>query len=87
MPNELRKVVPVLPVADPAALGSEVVLVPPLKLGLREQRQVAGCLAADQVLAHGDQRIAAFRAKRRDDVNRPGAPIEARQNRALDLEG
>ena len=54
-PDELRKFPPVLVVSGPAALGGEVVLVPPLQLGLRGQRQLAGCLAADQVAAHGDE--------------------------------
>ena len=81
-PDQLGEVAPVLVVAGPAAVGGEVVLVPPLELGLRRQRQLAGFLAADQVAAHGDKPVAAFGPKRRDDVGRPGTPVEAGDNRA-----
>ena len=77
LPDELRKVVPVLVVAGAAAFGGEIVLIPPLELRLRRQRHLAGFLAADQVAAHGDQRLAALRPERRDDIGRPRAPIEA----------
>ena len=54
VPNELRKVVPVFVVALLAAFGGKIKLVPPFKLGLRWQWNLARCLAADQVAADGD---------------------------------
>ena len=56
-PDELREVAPVLVVTGPAALGGEVVLVPPLELGLGRQRHLAGLLAADQVAADRDEPV------------------------------
>src|SRR3712207_734946 len=38
LPDELGKVVPVFVVADPAAFGGKVILVPPLELSLWRQR-------------------------------------------------
>jgi hypothetical protein len=78
--------VPVFVVADPAAFGGEIILVPPLKLGLRRQRRLAGFLAADQIAAHGDERLAAFRPQRRHDVGRPCSPIKTGDGRLLDFE-
>ena len=82
----LAKVVPVFLVAGAAALGGEIKLVPPFELGLRRQRHLAGFLAADQIAAHGDHGLAALRPKRRDDVGGPRAPVEAGEDRLLDLE-
>src|SRR6202008_205249 len=76
LPNELREVVPVSVVAGPAALRGKVVLVPPFELRLWRQRHLAGFLTADQITAHGDERRAALRPERRDDVSRPRAPIK-----------
>ena len=59
-PDELRKVAPVLVVADQAALGGEIELIPPLEFGPRGQRRLAGFLAADQIAADRDQRLAAL---------------------------
>ena len=73
-------------VAGPAAFGGEIILVPPLELGLRRQRHLAGFLAADQIAAHGDQRLAALRPERRDDVGRPRSPVKTGEDRLLDLE-
>ena len=84
LPDELGEVAPVLVVAGPAALGGEVVLIPPWELGLRRQRQLAGGLAADQIAAHRDERLAALRPERRDDVGRARAPVEAGDDRPLD---
>jgi hypothetical protein len=42
LPDEPGKVVPVLLVAGPAALGGKVILVPPLELSLWRQRQLVG---------------------------------------------
>ena len=77
---------PVFVVAGPAAFGGEIILVPPLQLGLRRQRRLAGFLAADQITAHGDQRLAALRPQRRDDVGRSRSPIKAADGRLLDFE-
>src|SRR4029077_6713945 len=52
-PDQLRELAPVGAVAVPAALGREVVLVPPLQLGLRRQRLATRGLAPDQVPADG----------------------------------
>jgi hypothetical protein len=87
LPNELRKVVAVFVVAYPAAFGGKIVLVPPLELSLWRQRHFACFLAADQITAHRDERLAAFRPERRDDVGRPCAPIKTADGRVLDLEG
>ena len=65
-PDEPRELAPVALVPGPAALGREVVLVPPLPLGLRRQRQLAGLLTSDQIPAHRDE---------------PGAPLAARAPR------
>src|SRR5215831_12969103 len=45
LPDESRKIVPVLVVAGPAALGGKIVLVPPFEFGLWRQRHLAGFLA------------------------------------------
>ena len=86
-PDELRELAPVLLVPRPAALGGEVVLVPPLELGLRRQGQPAGLLAADQVAADRDQPAAALRPERRDDVGGSRSPVEPGHDRALDARG
>ena len=87
LPDELGKIVRVFLVAGPAALGGEIVLVPPFELGLRRQRHLAGFLAADQIAAHGHHGLAALRPERRHDVGGPRAPIVAGDDRLLDLEG
>ena len=84
LPDELGEVAAVLLVAGPAALGGEVVLVPPLKLGGGRQRHLAGVLASDQVAAHRDQARASFGPERRDDARCAGAPVEARDDRLVD---
>src|SRR5438270_10829519 len=86
LPNELGKVVPVFLVAGPAAFRGKIILVPPFELSLWRQRHLAGLLAADQITAHGDDRLAAFRPERRDDVGRARAPIKTGEDRLLDLE-
>src|SRR2546425_11964230 len=86
LPNQLRKVVPVFVVAGPAAFRGKVILVPPLELSLWRQRYLAGLLTADQIPTHGDDRLAALRPERRDDVGRPRPPIIPAQDRLLDLE-
>ena len=69
-----------------AALGREVVLVPPRLLGCRRQRRLAGRLAADQIAAHRHHRPAALRPERRHDVGRPRTPVEAAHDRVVDAE-
>jgi hypothetical protein len=86
-PDQLGELAPVVVVADPAAFGGEVVLVPPLQLGRWRQRQLAGLLAADQIPAHRDQPPAAVWPQRRHDVGCARPPVEAGKDRALDLEG
>src|SRR5258708_838845 len=87
LPNELRKVVPVLLVAGPAAFRGKIILVPPFELSLWRQRHLAGFLAADQITAHGDQGLAALRPERRDDVGRARSPIATGDGRLPDLSG
>src|SRR5438132_8623114 len=86
LPDQLRKVVPVFLVSGPAAFRGKVILVPPLEFSLRWQRYLAGLLAADQIPAHGDEGLAAFRPERRDDVGRARAPIKTGEDRLIDLE-
>ena len=52
LPDELRKIVPILFVARAAALGSEVILIPPLKFSAWRQRHTTRRLAADQITTH-----------------------------------
>src|ERR1700733_13056772 len=73
-PDGLRKVAPDLVVADQAALGGEIELIPPLELGRRRQGRLAGFLAADQIAADRDQRLAALGPKRGDNIGRASAP-------------
>src|ERR1044072_1428277 len=47
LPNQLRKVVPVFFVADPAAFSGKIILVPPFELSLWGQRHLARFLTAD----------------------------------------
>src|SRR5215475_5154284 len=49
LPNEPSKVTRVFFVAGPAALGGEVILVPPFEFPLRRQRHAVLFLAADQI--------------------------------------
>src|SRR5207237_10845049 len=73
-------------VAEPPAFGSEVVLVPPLQLGGRRQRLLVGVLAADQVAAHGYERLASLWPERRDDVCSSRPPIKAGKDRTIDFQ-
>src|SRR5580692_2299883 len=86
-PDELRKVVTVFVITRLATIRGEVELIPPLKFGVRWERHLACRLAADQIAAHRDKRLAAFGPERRDDIRRPRAPIESGDNRFVDLEG
>src|SRR4029079_10286182 len=57
LPDQPVEVVAVLLIADPAAFGREIELVPPLQLRLGRQRHLAGLLIADQISADGNQRV------------------------------
>jgi hypothetical protein len=57
LPDQLAEVAPVLGIPGRAALGGEVVLVPPLPLRDRRQRRLVGGRAADRIAADRDQRI------------------------------
>src|SRR5829696_8330765 len=50
------------------------------------QRHPAGFLVADQVTAHRDHALRTLRPERREDIGSPRSPIEAGENRLLDLE-
>jgi len=50
-PNELGKIAPVFVIAIAAAVGGEIILVPPLQLGTRRQRQPARLLTTDQTVS------------------------------------
>src|SRR5437016_14263168 len=86
LPNELPKVMSVLVVSRMATFRGEIVLVPPLELGLRWQRHPTGSLAADQIAAHRHQGLAALRPQSSDDVRCPRSPVKASQDRLLNLE-
>ena len=86
LPDQLGKIVPVVLVAGAAAFGGKIILIPPLQLGLGRQRLLAGFLAADQVAAHRNHRLATLRPERREDVGRPCAPVITGDGRFLDLE-
>src|SRR6185295_17338576 len=86
LPDELREIVPVLLVAGATALGGEVELVPPLELRLGRQRNLSRFLAADQIAAHRDERLAALGPQRGDDGGRARSPVEAGQDRLADRE-
>src|SRR5262249_11377762 len=68
LPDEFREIVPVFVVALTAALRGEVILVPPLELSARRQRYFARFLAADQIAAYRNQRLAPLRPQRGDNV-------------------
>jgi hypothetical protein len=68
LPDELRKLAPVLVITGPAAFGGEAELIPPLQLGARRQRRLAGLLAANQISAYRHQSLTALRPERRDYV-------------------
>ncbi|MNO87596.1 hypothetical protein D3C76_790190 [compost metagenome] len=73
-------------VAQATTLGREVELVPPLQLGSRWQRRLAGLLAADQVATHRHQRLHPLRPKRRDNVGGACAPVITAEHGLLDLQ-
>src|SRR5205823_15086182 len=68
LPYQLGKLPPVFVIAGLAAIRGEVKLVPPLQFGTWRQRHLAGLLAADQVAADRDQRLASLGPQRGDDI-------------------
>src|SRR5580658_9230957 len=87
LPDELRKIVPVFVITCAPSFCRKIKLVPPLELGVWWQRRLPGFLAADQIAADRNDSLAAFRPKHRHDVSGPRAPIEASDDRFVDLEG
>lgn len=83
LPDQSRKCAPVSLITEPPALGGKVELVPPLQLGFRGKRLLAGLLAADQITADGHQSLHAFGPQRSDDVGGPRAPVEPADHRAV----
>ncbi len=61
LPDELRKVTPVLVVAGSAAFRGEVILVPPLVLRLRWQSNTGTTTGAQPVVATVSCRLAGYR--------------------------
>ena len=85
-PDELGEFVPVLVVADSTAFGREVVLVPPLQLGLRRKRRrpAPGSRSDSRSPRPGP---CSAPARSRDDARRPRAPVEAGDDGGLDVQG
>src|SRR5262249_3704929 len=86
LPDQLRKIVPVLVVAFPAAFGREIKLIPPFEFRLWRQRNLARFLATDQITAHGNERFATFRPERPNHIGRSGTPNKTGEDRLVDLE-
>src|SRR5262249_38600227 len=85
-PNELGKIATVFVIAIAAAVGGEIILVPPLQLGTRRQRHPARLLTADQITADRNHGLAALRPQRADDIGGARPPIETTENGLVDLE-
>src|SRR6478672_10401742 len=64
LPDQLRKIVPVLVITGPAAFGGKIKLIPPLELSLGRQRNLARFLTTDQITANGNERFATFGPER-----------------------
>jgi hypothetical protein len=86
LPDQLVELTPVLGVAAPAALGGEVVLVPPAELGLRRQGLLVRLEVDDDVAADRDQPLQALRPQRGEGDRRPGSPVETGDDRPVDLD-
>src|ERR1700722_7356747 len=86
MPDEFVEIVPILVVASLAVFRGEIILVPPLVFDLWRQRDLAGCLSADQITAHRNDSLAAFWPEHGDVIRGPRSPIEAGDYRLVDLE-
>src|SRR5262245_59238066 len=85
LPDELVELMPVFFVACAATVRRKIKLVPPFEFGLWRQWHFVGFTVADQISAHGDERLAAFRPKRRHDVGCPRSPIKTADDCLLDL--
>src|ERR1700733_9301617 len=77
LPDQLREVVPVFLITLLAALGREIELVPPLQLGRRWQRQLAGLLTREQIAADRDHGFASPGKSSCDDIRGPRTPADA----------
>src|SRR5688500_734568 len=84
-PDEIGEFAPVFVVAGAAAFRGEIVLVPPLELGLRRQRHPVPFAAANQVAADGYKSLATLRPERRDYVGRARSPIAAGDDRFVEF--
>src|SRR5580692_11629774 len=71
MPDEFVEIVPILVVASLAVFRGEIILVPPLVFDLWRQRDLAGCLSADQITAHRNDSLAAFWPEHGDVIRAP----------------
>jgi hypothetical protein len=76
---------PIPGVASPALLGGKIELIPPHVLRLWRQR--CGGLTTDTITADADKALAPPRPKRRNDVGRTRAPIEAAKDSFRDIHG
>src|SRR5690242_3758118 len=76
LPDQLVERLAVLLIADPAALGREVELIPPREFGFWRQRRSIGLLAADEVAADRDEARTSLRPKRGHDICGARAPVE-----------
>src|SRR5580698_4222895 len=86
LPNELSEIMPVFVVAEHAAFGGKVILVPPLIFFFGRQGVPIGRGASDKVTAHGDQSLAALGPESRDNIGGPAAPVEAGDDGLVDFE-
>src|SRR5262245_38214174 len=82
-PDELVEIMTVFVVACAAAFSRKIKLVPPFEFGLWRQRHLIGFRVADQIAAHGDERLAAFGPERRQDVGCPRCAVQVPHCRAL----
>src|SRR5262245_62072400 len=80
LPNEPVEIMTVFFVACAAAFRRKIKLAP-LEFGLWRRRRLIGFRVADQIAAHGDERLAAFGPKRRHDVGCPRPPIKTADDR------
>jgi hypothetical protein len=61
-------------------------MIPPGELGFRRQRLATRLRAADQVSAHGDERLAPFWPQGSDDIARAPSPVETAENGLIDFQ-
>ncbi len=87
LPDEFVEVVGVLGVAEFAAVGGEIILIPPGELGFWRQGGFVGGGAADEISADGDDCFAALGPEGGDDVGGAGSPVETCDEGFWDIEG